>query len=97
MEPAVAVRAFLHALDSGFFGDDLSRVDLRDTAFLRALRALDDGNSGWTRECLAQGLAALDGVTLHEINSTVGPAKDANNWRKYLGRADDLLAHLSAA
>lgn len=40
-------------------------------------------------------LAALDNITLHDIRSTVGPAQDANNWREYLGRADDLLAALS--
>lgn len=46
---------------------------------------------GWTRQGLAKGLALLDGVTLQDIKSTVGPEEDANNWRKYLGRADDLL------
>jgi hypothetical protein len=51
----------------------------------------------WTRTDLAKGLAMLDGVTLLDIHSTVGPAADANNWREYLGRADDLMAHLSAA
>lgn len=44
------------------------------------------------RETLARHLAALDGITLQEIKSTVGPPEDANNWREYLGRADDLLA-----
>lgn len=49
----------------------------------------------WTRDDLAIGLAALDNIVLHEVRSTVGPAEDANNWRTYLGKADDLLAHLS--
>lgn len=49
-----------------------------------------------TRESLARHLAALDGIRLQDIRSTVGPAEDANNWREYLGRADDLLAFISA-
>lgn len=60
--------------------------------------ALDAGSAPeWTREDLAVGLAALDGIVLRRIKSTVGPSDDANNWREYLGRADDLMAHLSAA
>lgn len=47
------------------------------------------------RQALAFNLAALDGVDLLDIHSTVGPANDANNWREYLGRADDLLALIS--
>lgn len=49
-----------------------------------------------SRDSLARHLAALDGIRLQEIRSTVGPAEDANNWREYLGRADDLLAFISA-
>lgn len=49
----------------------------------------------WTRNDLASGLAMLDGVVLHQVKSTVGDPQDANNWREYLGLADDLLAHLS--
>lgn len=48
-----------------------------------------------SRDTLAKHLAALDGITLQDIRSTVGPAEDANNWREYLGRADDLLALIS--
>lgn len=48
------------------------------------------------RESLARHLAAIDGIRLQEIKSTVGPAEDANNWREYLGRADDLLIFISA-
>lgn len=48
------------------------------------------------RDSLARHLAALDGIRLRDIRSTVGPAEDANNWREYLGRAGDLLAALSA-
>ena len=47
------------------------------------------------RTSLARHLAALDNIRLQSIRSTVGPAEDANNWREYLGRADDLLAALS--
>lgn len=47
------------------------------------------------RNSLARHLAALDGITLQGIRSTVGPADDADNWREYLGRADDLLAAIS--
>jgi Lar family restriction alleviation protein len=50
----------------------------------------------FNRDNLARHLAALDGIRLHDIRSTVGPAEDANNWREYLGRADDLLALISA-
>jgi len=49
-----------------------------------------------SRDSLARHLAAVDGIRLLEIRSTVGPAEDANNWREYLGRADDLLATFSA-
>lgn len=48
------------------------------------------------RQALAWHLATLDGVTLTDVRSTVGPAEDASNWRQYLGRADDLLALISA-
>lgn len=48
------------------------------------------------RDSLARRLAALDGIRLQDIRSTAGPAEDANNWREYLGRADDLLAFISA-
>ena len=48
-----------------------------------------------SRDSLARHLAALDGITLHEIRSTVVDPQDANNWREYLGRADDLLAFIS--
>lgn len=51
----------------------------------------------WTRCDLAKGLAALNGVTLHDVKSTVGDPRDSNNWRKYLGDADDLMAFLSSA
>jgi hypothetical protein len=51
----------------------------------------------WTRDDLAISLAALDGIVLHEIRSTVGAPEDANHWREYLGRADDLMARLSWA
>lgn len=51
----------------------------------------------WTRNDLAKGLAMLDGVTLVDVRATVGDPKDATDWREYLGRADDLMAHLSAA
>ena len=47
------------------------------------------------RDSLARHLAALDGITLLDIRATVGPEEDANNWREYLGRADDLLAAIS--
>lgn len=47
------------------------------------------------RDSLARSLAALDNVILQDIRSTVGPEADANNWRYYLGRADDLLATIS--
>jgi len=47
------------------------------------------------RNSLARHLAALDNITLHDIRATVGPEADATNWRKYLGRADDLLAAIS--
>lgn len=50
----------------------------------------------FSRDRLAHHLAMLDGIRLQDIRSTVGPAEDANNWREYLGRADDLLAALSA-
>ncbi|GLK77990.1 hypothetical protein GCM10008171_32440 [Methylopila jiangsuensis] len=49
-----------------------------------------------TRDRLAIWLASLDSITLKEIKSTVGPAADASAWREYLGRADDLLAMISA-
>lgn len=45
---------------------------------------------------IARKLAAIDGVELQDVRSTVGPEDDANNWRKYLGRADDVLALLSS-
>lgn len=51
----------------------------------------------WTREDMAYGLAEQDGIYLMDIRSTVGPSEDADNWREYLGRADDLMAHLSLA
>ena len=47
------------------------------------------------RDSLARHLAALDGIRLQDVCSTVGPAEDANNWREYLGRADDFLAAIS--
>jgi len=53
--------------------------------------------SDWTRENMAKWLAALDGKTLHDIKSTVGDPADANNWREYLGRADDLMSWMPAA
>jgi len=67
----------------------------------RSAGALEPAPAGepvaWpSREHLATHLADLDGVRLQEIKSTVGPVEDANNWRKYLGRADDLLAKVSA-
>jgi hypothetical protein len=40
----------------------------------------------------ARVLAYLDGVRLLDIKSTVGPAADANNWRKYLAKSDDALS-----
>lgn len=49
-----------------------------------------------SRDNLARHLAALDGIRLQEVRSTVGPAEDTNNWREYLGQADDLLAFISA-
>lgn len=52
--------------------------------------------SYFKRDSLARHLAALDGITLLDIRSTVGPAEDATNWREYLGRADDLLSMISA-
>lgn len=48
-----------------------------------------------SRDSLARSLAALDNVILQDIRSTVGPEADANNWREYLGRADDFLAAIS--
>lgn len=42
------------------------------------------------RLSVARVLAYLDGIILQQIKSTVGPEEDANNWRKYLGRADDI-------
>ena len=48
-----------------------------------------------SRRPSARHFAALDNITLHDIRSTVGPEADANNWREYLGRADDILAALS--
>lgn len=47
------------------------------------------------RDSLAVHLAMLDGIRLTEVRSTVGDPEDANNWREYLGRADDLLAAIS--
>lgn len=49
-----------------------------------------------SRDSLARHLAMLDNIRLQHIRSTIGLADDANNWREYLGRADDLLAALSA-
>lgn len=37
---------------------------------------------------VAKRIAAADGVTLHDIKSTVGPPDKMNNWRRYLGLAD---------
>ena len=48
----------------------------------------------WSRMDVAKYLAARDGIILLDIAATVGPEDDANNWREYLGQADDLLAHL---
>lgn len=48
------------------------------------------------RTTLARHLAALDNVTIHDIRSTVETEADANYWREYLGRADDLLAAISS-
>lgn len=47
------------------------------------------------RDSLAVHLAMLDGIRLTEVRSTVGDSEDMNNWRGYLGRADDLLAAIS--
>lgn len=47
------------------------------------------------RESLARHLAMLDGVTLYDPQSTFGAVDNSNNWRKYLERADDLLAAIS--
>lgn len=47
------------------------------------------------RYVLGKALAKLDGVALVEIKSTVGNPDNANAWRKYLGRADDLTASLT--
>lgn len=49
----------------------------------------------WTRENLAEGLALLDNIALPSVRSTVINVKDVENWRNYLARADDLMAHLS--
>ena len=66
-------------------------------ALSAALAAMPQEPVAWTRDDMAKGLAALDGIVLLDIRSTVGPAQDANSWREYLGRADDLMAHLSLA
>lgn len=49
----------------------------------------------YKREALAKNLAKLDNVILRDIWSTVGPEEDANNWRTYLAKADDLLSFMS--
>lgn len=59
--------------------------------------ALREENAKWGRADLAKGLAALDGISLRDVLTSSGDAANMNNWREYLGRADDLLAHLSLA
>lgn len=51
---------------------------------------MNEKHTDRSRLLLATALAKLDGITLIEINSTVGDPDNANAWRKYLGRADDL-------
>lgn len=46
------------------------------------------------RDSLARHLATLDGIALGEIRSTNVDPSIAHNWRKYGGKADDLLALL---
>jgi len=48
------------------------------------------------RNAIAMALARLDGVTLKDVKATVGDASDANNWRTYLGRADDFSRYMEA-
>ena len=56
--------------------------------------------SSWNRRAylkrskLAVHLAALDNIVLREMSSTVALGQ-AELWREYLGRADDLLALIS--
>lgn len=47
------------------------------------------------RSRLAVHLAALDNIVLKDLSSTVSPLGQAELWRDYLGKADDLLAALS--
>lgn len=82
---------------SGWNLSQLSRARRLSEA-ARSNRSLADDGFWCTipRARLALHLAALDGIRLQDIRSTVGPAEDANNWRDYLGKADDLLAFISA-
>lgn len=38
IDPVMAIKVFLHALDNGWFGSDLTRQDLSDTAAIDNLR-----------------------------------------------------------